>query len=141
MKSNFNRSLRACLLVCLAALLRRRHLLRKISTPSSSARRARSRSSPSASRICSRTRYDLADRPAKGVTMSRGKPVQEGVRVKLAKGMTWDKLAAMSPEEIKSKNALAGRLLPAAASASRSGRHDLPQAAHRRRRRSRPIAT
>ena len=26
-------------------------------------------------------RYDLADRPAQGVTMSRGKPVQEGVRV------------------------------------------------------------
>ena len=25
-------------------------------------------------------RYDLSDRPAKGVTMSRGKPVQEGVR-------------------------------------------------------------
>src|SRR5262249_52151754 len=31
-------------------------------------------------------RYDLADRPAKGVTMSKGKPVQEGVRVKLPKG-------------------------------------------------------
>ena len=28
-------------------------------------------------------RYDLADKPAKGVTMSRGKPVQGGVRVKL----------------------------------------------------------
>ena len=49
-------------------------------------------------------RYDLADRPAKGVTMSRGKPVQEGVRVKLPQGMTWEKLAAMSPEEIKSRN-------------------------------------
>ena len=48
-------------------------------------------------------RYDLADRPAQGVTMSRGKPVQEGVRVRLPKGMTWEKLAAMSPEEIKSK--------------------------------------
>ena len=30
-------------------------------------------------------RYDLANRPASGVTMSRGKPVQEGVRVKLPK--------------------------------------------------------
>jgi cytochrome c peroxidase len=49
-------------------------------------------------------RYDLADRPATGVTMSRGKPVQEGVRVKLPKDMTWAKLAAMSPEEIKSQN-------------------------------------
>lgn len=49
-------------------------------------------------------RYDLADRPAVGVTMSRGKPVQEGVRVRLPKDLTWDKLAAMSPEEIKRKN-------------------------------------
>ena len=36
--------------------------------------------------------------------MSRGKPVQEGVRVRLPKDMTWEKLAAMSPEDIKSKN-------------------------------------
>ena len=49
-------------------------------------------------------RYELADRPAQGVTMSRGKPVQAGVRVKLSDGQTWEKLAALSPEEIKSKN-------------------------------------
>jgi cytochrome c peroxidase len=49
-------------------------------------------------------RYDLADRPARGVTMSRGKPVQEGVRMRLPKDMTWEKLTAMSPEDIKSKN-------------------------------------
>jgi cytochrome c peroxidase len=49
-------------------------------------------------------RYDLADRPAQGVTMSRGKPVQAGGRVRLPGGLTWEKLAAMSPEEIKSKN-------------------------------------
>ena len=30
-----------------------------------------------------RERYDLGDRPAQGVTMSRGKPVQEGVRALL----------------------------------------------------------
>ena len=30
-----------------------------------------------------RARYDLSDRPAAGVTISRGKPIQEGVRVKL----------------------------------------------------------
>jgi cytochrome c peroxidase len=47
-------------------------------------------------------RYDLADRPAKGVTMSRGKPVQEGVRVKLPQGTTWEKLAGLSPNEIRS---------------------------------------
>lgn len=49
-------------------------------------------------------RYDLADRPAQGATMSKGKPLQDGVRVRLAKDMTWDKLSALSPEEIKSKN-------------------------------------
>ncbi len=49
-------------------------------------------------------RYDLANRAAAGATMSRGKPVQEGVRVKLPEGMTWEKLAAMSPEEIREKN-------------------------------------
>src|SRR4051812_20834961 len=37
-------------------------------------------------------RYDFSDRPAKGMTMSRGKPLQEGVRVKLPKDMTWEKL-------------------------------------------------
>ena len=50
-------------------------------------------------------RYDLADKPADGVTMARGKPVQAGVRVKLPKGVTWDKLAEMTPEEIKKKDA------------------------------------
>ena len=49
-------------------------------------------------------RYDMADRPAKGVTMSKGKPVQDGVRVRLPKELTWQELAALSPEEIKSKN-------------------------------------
>jgi len=48
-----------------------------------------------------RERYDLGDRPAKGLTMSGGKAVQEGVRVKLPDGMTWQKLAEMSPEEIR----------------------------------------
>ena len=31
-------------------------------------------------------RYDLANRPAQGATMSRGKPLQEGVRAKLPAG-------------------------------------------------------
>ena len=49
-------------------------------------------------------RYDLSNRPAKGTTMSSGKAVQEGVRVKLAKGVTWDQLIQMSPEEIRDKD-------------------------------------
>src|SRR5271167_975497 len=34
-------------------------------------------------------RYDLSDRPAQGVMMEHGKPLQEGVRVKLPPGVTW----------------------------------------------------
>jgi cytochrome c peroxidase len=48
-------------------------------------------------------RYDLANKPASGVTMARGKPVQEGIRVKLPKDATWEKLAEMTPEDIKAK--------------------------------------
>jgi cytochrome c peroxidase len=50
------------------------------------------------------SRYDLSDRPAQGVTMFRGKPVQEGVRVRLAPSMTWERLTAMSPDEIRNKD-------------------------------------
>jgi cytochrome c peroxidase len=49
-------------------------------------------------------RYDLTDRQAKGVTMSRGKPVQEGVRARLPPGLTWETLAGTTPEQVKSKN-------------------------------------
>jgi cytochrome c peroxidase len=50
-------------------------------------------------------RYDLSDKPAAGVTMSRGKAVQEGVRVKLPAGVTWAQLGAMSPHEIRNSKA------------------------------------
>src|ERR1700726_52710 len=49
-------------------------------------------------------RYDLSDRPAQGVTMDRGKPLQEGVRVKLPAGMTWERRAAMTPDQIRDQN-------------------------------------
>ncbi len=49
-------------------------------------------------------RYDLSNRPAAGVTMDRTKPAQEGVRVKLPAGKTWEALANMSPEEIRDQN-------------------------------------
>ena len=58
-------------------------------------------------------RYDLADRPIPGVMMSAGKkPVQGGVRVKLPAAVTWDSLAAMTPAEIKQRNALPEGFLP-----------------------------
>lgn len=57
-------------------------------------------------------RYDLSDRPAPGVTMSGGKAVQAGVRVKLTPGLTWQKLAQMAPEEIKRKGLWPKGFLP-----------------------------
>ncbi|MEW6388796.1 MAG: cytochrome B6 [Thermodesulfobacteriota bacterium] len=57
-------------------------------------------------------RYDLSDRPAKDVTMTKGKAVQEGVRVKLPKGMTWEKLAELSPGDIREKGLWPKGFLP-----------------------------
>jgi cytochrome c peroxidase len=57
-------------------------------------------------------RYDLSNRPAQGVVMSRGKAVQEGVRIKLVNGITWEKLATMSPEEIREKDLLPSGFFP-----------------------------
>jgi cytochrome c peroxidase len=57
-------------------------------------------------------RYDLGNRPAGGVMMSRGKPIQEGGRVRLPKDMTWEKLASASPEEIKSKDLFPAGFFP-----------------------------
>jgi cytochrome c peroxidase len=58
-------------------------------------------------------RYDLSNRPMSGVMMSGGrKPVQGGVRVKLSEGVTWDQLASMSPDEIRSRALLPAGFLP-----------------------------
>lgn len=57
-------------------------------------------------------RYDLANRPARGVTMSGGKPVQEGVRVKLPRGTSWEKLAGMTPEEIRRQDLFPRGFMP-----------------------------
>jgi cytochrome c peroxidase len=57
-------------------------------------------------------RYDLSDRPSKDATMSRGKPVQAGPRAKLPDGLTWQKLAALSPEYIKAKGLFPKGFLP-----------------------------
>ncbi len=49
-------------------------------------------------------RYDLSDNPST-VMMSGGrKAVQQGVRVKLPDGVTWDDLARMTPAQIKEQN-------------------------------------
>src|SRR5437016_10201408 len=58
-------------------------------------------------------RYDLSNRPAPGVMMSGGrKAVQQGARVKLPAGLTWERLAAMSPDEIRDKNLFPQGFLP-----------------------------
>ena len=57
-------------------------------------------------------RYDLSNRSAKKTIMSRGKPLQEGVRIKLPKGVTWDSLAALSSEDIREKDLFPKGFLP-----------------------------
>jgi cytochrome c peroxidase len=57
-------------------------------------------------------RYDPGDRPARGVTMSRGKPIQEGVRVRLPRGTTWEQLAALAPEAIRERDLFPAGFLP-----------------------------
>lgn len=57
-------------------------------------------------------RYDLADRPHPSATMTKGKPVQTGVRVRLPEGMTWDKLAKTSPEQIRGDGLFPAGFLP-----------------------------
>ncbi len=58
-------------------------------------------------------RYDLSDNPIPGVASAgRGKPVQGGVRVKLPEGVSWEDLANMTPEEVKSKDLWPKGFLP-----------------------------
>lgn len=57
-------------------------------------------------------RYDLANRPAEGVTMAAGKPVQGGVRIRLPRGMTWEDLANLTPEEIRARDLWPAGFLP-----------------------------
>ncbi len=48
-------------------------------------------------------RYDLSD-SAGDLTMTRGKPIQRGVRVRLPYGATWDELAALTPDELRDRD-------------------------------------
>ncbi len=57
-------------------------------------------------------RYDLRDRSAEGVTMSLGKAIQEGVRVKLPWGVSWEDLAEMAPDQIRNKDLFPKGFLP-----------------------------
>ena len=57
-------------------------------------------------------RYDLTPHPDPKVTMSRGKPIQVGPTARLPEGMTWEKLAAMSSDEIREKGLFPKGYLP-----------------------------
>ena len=57
-------------------------------------------------------RYDLANRAATGATMSRGKPVQEGVRVKLPAGTSWTQLAGLNATDIRDRSLFPKGFLP-----------------------------
>jgi cytochrome c peroxidase len=58
------------------------------------------------------SRYDLSEHLDKSVTMSHGKPIPVGPATRLPDGMTWDKLAALSPDEIRTKKRLPMGFLP-----------------------------
>lgn len=57
-------------------------------------------------------RYDLNPRTDPKITMSRGKPQPLGPTARLKKGLTWEKLAQMKPEEIKKAGAFPYPSLP-----------------------------
>jgi cytochrome c peroxidase len=58
------------------------------------------------------SRYDLSNRASKLMMAGGRRAIQQGVRVKLPSGMTWDKLAAMSPDEIREKGLFPQGFLP-----------------------------
>ena len=59
-----------------------------------------------------KSRYDLDNRPAAETTMSRGKAVQSGVRIRLADGMTWDKLSSLNAQQIREQDLFPVGFLP-----------------------------
>src|SRR6267143_1256976 len=58
------------------------------------------------------SRYDLSDGSAAGVSMSRGKAIQGGVRVRLPAEATWEALAKMTPEEVREKGVFPPGFMP-----------------------------
>ncbi len=83
-------------------------------------------------------RYDLPNRPIAGARMSGGrKAVQDGVRVKLPPGETWDSLSGKSAIDIRDNELLPSGFLPCRTSsmppAARSFRNGRSRKSHRRR--------
>jgi cytochrome c peroxidase len=57
-------------------------------------------------------RYDLSDIRSPTQKMSRGKPVQVKIRVKLPANVTWDMLAAMTPQQIRDSDLFPAGFFP-----------------------------
>jgi cytochrome c peroxidase len=57
-------------------------------------------------------RYDLTPHTDKTTTMTRGKPIPVGPATKLPDGMSWEKLAAITPDEIRDKGLFPRGFLP-----------------------------
>jgi cytochrome c peroxidase len=75
------------------------------------------------------SRYDLSNRPLPGVMMSGGRrAVQGGVRVKLPAGTTWERLAALSPQEIRERGLLPEGFKPLPHVKQATGGQVFPQA-------------
>ncbi|HZF39318.1 MAG TPA: cytochrome B6 [Blastocatellia bacterium] len=57
-------------------------------------------------------RYDLSKRVSDEVKMTRGKPIPVGPAARLASGLTWETLGAMSPDEIRERDLFPKGFLP-----------------------------
>jgi len=58
------------------------------------------------------SRYDLQPKLDPSAKMSRGKPLAVGPTARLADGLSWDRLAAMSPDDVRGKKAFPYPALP-----------------------------
>ncbi|MFW7377180.1 MAG: cytochrome B6 [Oligoflexus sp.] len=72
-------------------------------------------------------RYDLSNQKSDVVSMTRGKAVQEGVRVLLPAGQTWESLGQLSPVEIKKQGLFPEGFLPLPHPKHEEGGQVLPQ--------------
>jgi hypothetical protein len=57
-------------------------------------------------------RYDLSDRPSEVKMSGERQPVQQGIRVKLPDGVSWEILASTSPAEIRRQDLFPKGFLP-----------------------------
>jgi hypothetical protein len=73
------------------------------------------------------SRYNLKPRLDPAAKMSRGKPLVVGPTARLAKGMTWEKLAEMSLAEVRRKDAFPYKALPHPAQGGGLGGQVFPQ--------------